>query len=133
MTDRMPARPIILTIDDAKAVRLLAERALSAFECEATEATNGFNGFFAIERARPDLILLDISMPVMDGLEMLRRLKATPEIADIPVIMLASRADHAVLPELPAMGARDTLLKPFDESALVAKIQGVLKLKPARK
>jgi CheY-like chemotaxis protein len=129
----MPARPTILTIDDAKAVRLLAERALSAFDCEPTEAANGFNGFYAIERARPDLILLDISMPVMDGLEMLGRLKATPEIADIPVIMLASRADHAVIPQLPGMGAIDTLMKPFNEAALLAKVRGVLKLKPARK
>ena len=129
----MPARPTILTIDDAKAVRLLAERALSAFDCEMTEAANGFNGFFAIERARPDLILLDVSMPVMDGLEMLRRIKATPEIADIPVIMLTSRADHAIIPELPAMGARGSLMKPFDEAALLEKVHGVLKLKPVRK
>ena len=129
----MPARPTILTVDDAKAVRLLVARALEPFDCEATEAANGFNGFFAIERARPDLILLDISMPVMDGLEMLRRLKITPEIADIPVIMLTSRADHAIIPELAGRGARDTLMKPFDEAAVLEKIRGVLKLKPARK
>lgn len=129
----MPGRPTILTIDDAKAVRLLADRALSAFDCQTSEAANGFNGFFAIERARPDLILLDVSMPVMDGLEMLRRIKAAPEIADIPVIMLTSRADHAVMAELAAMGARDTLMKPFNEAALLEKVQGVLKLKPARK
>ncbi len=129
----MSTRPTILTVDDAKAVRLLVARALEPFDCEATEAANGFNGFFAIERARPDLILLDISMPVMDGLEMLRRLKITPEIADIPVIMLTSRADHAVIPELPSRGACDTLMKPFTETAVVEKIRGVLKLKPARK
>ena len=129
----MPARPIILTVDDAKSLRLLVERVLSAFDCETTEAANGFNGFFAIERARPDLILLDISMPVMDGLEMLRRIKATPEIADIPVIMLASRADHVVIPELTARGACGILMKPFNEAALLEKVQGVLKLKPAGK
>ena len=129
----MSARPVILTVDDAKALRLLVEKALGAFDCETTEAANGFNGFFAIERARPDLILLDISMPVMDGLEMLRRLKATPEVADIPVIMLASRADHAVLPELAAMGAHGTLMKPFNEATLLEKVQGVLQLKPAMK
>jgi len=126
-------RPTILTIDDAKALRVLVANALAPFDCEATEATNGFNGFFAIERARPDLILLDISMPVMDGLEMLRRLKITPEIADIPVIMLTSRADHAIIPELAGRGARDTLMKPFDEAALLEKIRSVLKLKPVKK
>ncbi len=125
-------RPTILTIDDAKAVRLLAEKALSAFDCETTEAANGFNGFYAIERARPDLILLDIAMPVMDGLEMLERIKGTPEIADIPVIMLTSRADHAVIPQLPEMGAHDTLMKPFTEAALLEKIKAVVKLKPAK-
>lgn len=125
-------RPTILTIDDAKAVRLLVEEALGAFDCDVHEATNGFNGFFAIERARPDLILLDIAMPVMDGLEMLERLKGTPQIADIPVIMLPSRADHAVIPSLTTRGACGVLLKPFTKEALVAAIQQVVKLPPAR-
>jgi len=126
-------RPTILTVDDAKALRLMVERALGAFACEATEASNGYNAFFAIERARPDLILLDIAMPVMDGVETLRRLKEAPELADIPVIMLTSRADHAIIPQLPAMGAADTLMKPFNEAALLEKIRGVLKLRPAKK
>ena len=125
-------RPIILTVDDAKAIRDLAEKTLHAFDCEATSATNGYNAFFAIERQRPDLILLDISMPVMDGIETLSRLKGAPEIADIPVIMLTSRADHRIIPKLPGMGAKDTLMKPFTESALLEKIRGVLPLKPNR-
>ena len=129
----MATRLTVLTVDDAKTVRLLVAKALEPFDCEVTEAANGFNGFFAIERARPDLILLDISMPVMDGLEMLRRLKITPQIAAIPVIMLTSRADHAIIPELAGMGARDTLMKPFDEAAVLEKIRGVLKLKAAGK
>jgi CheY-like chemotaxis protein len=125
-------RPTILTVDDAKAVRSLVEQALGAFDCEATEATNGFNAFFAIESARPDLILLDISMPVMDGLETLSRLKAAPELAAIPVIMLTSPADHAVIPQLTSLGASGTLMKPFKEAALLEKIRSVLKLSPRK-
>lgn len=126
-------RPIILTVDDAKAVRSLVEKTLSGFACEVTEATNGFNAFFAIESARPHLILLDISMPIMGGVETLNRLKAAPELAGIPVIMLTSRADHTVVPLLPKMGAIDHLMKPFDQTALLDKIQRVIKLKPATK
>jgi CheY-like chemotaxis protein len=125
-------RPTILTVDDAKAVRLLAQKALSAFDCDATEASNGYNAFFAIERARPDLILLDVSMPIMGGIETLSRLKAAPELAAIPVIMLTSRADHDVMSELATLGAGDTLMKPFNEAALLEKIRGVLKLKPGK-
>ena len=125
-------RPNILTVDDSKALRLIVEKALRAFDCETTESTNGYNAFFAIESARPDLILLDISMPVMDGIETLRRLKAAPELAAIPVIMLTSRADHAVIPELAALGASGHLMKPFNEAALLEKIGSVLKLKPAK-
>jgi CheY-like chemotaxis protein len=124
--------PTILTVDDAKAVRMLVQTALGAFDCEATEATNGFNAFFAIESARPGLILLDISMPVMNGLETLSRLKAAPELAEIPVIMLTSPADHAVIPKLAAMGACGTLMKPFKEAALLEKIRSVLKLAPRK-
>ncbi len=126
-------RPIILTVDDAKAVRDLVEKVVAPFDCEATSATNGYNAFFAIERQRPDLILLDISMPIMDGIETLSRLKGAPEIADIPVIMLTSRADHRVIPELPGLGAKDTLMKPFTEAALLEKIQSALQLKPVKR
>ncbi len=125
-------RPHILTVDDSKGLRLMVEKALGAFDCEVSEASNGYNAFFAIDRARPDLILLDVAMPVMDGIETLTRLKAAPELAAIPVIMLTSRADHAVMGQLVTLGARDTLMKPFDAAALVEKVRAVLKLKPAK-
>ena len=125
-------RRTILTVDDSKGLRLMVEKALGGFDCDVHEAANGYNAFFAIERARPDLILLDISMPVMDGIEMLTRLKAAPELADIPVLMLTSRADHAIIPQLPALGAHDSLMKPFTEAALLEKIRGIIKLKPTK-
>ena len=123
-------RPTILTVDDAKAVRDLAEKALGGFDCEATSATNGYNAFFAIEKARPDLILLDISMPIMGGVETLQRLKAAPELANIPVIMLTSRADHGVVPLLAGMGAVGSLEKPFNAATLLDKIRETVALKP---
>ena len=122
-------RPTILTVDDAKAVRDLVEKTLSSFDCNVTSATNGYNAFFAIESTRPDLILLDISMPVMGGVETLQRLKAAPELRDIPVIMLTSRADHTVAPLLAGMGAKDSLIKPFNEIALLEKIRSIVQLK----
>jgi len=125
-------RPLILTVDDAKAVRSLVEQTLAEFACDVTEATNGFNAFFAIESARPDLILLDISMPIMGGVETLNRLKAAPELAAIPVIMLTSRADHAVIPLLGKMGAIDHLVKPFDAADLLAAIRRVVPLPSKR-
>ncbi len=126
-------RPTILTVDDSKALRLFVAKALSAFECESDEASNGFNAFFAIERTRPDLILLDVLMPVMEGWETLRRLKGAPELADIPVIMMTSPADRPLIPELMSMGAAGTLMKPFNEAALLEAVRSVLKLKPAKK
>lgn len=125
-------RPTILTVDDSKALRLFVQRTLGAFDCETGEASNGYNAFFAIERARPDLILLDIAMPVMDGLETLARLKNAPELRAIPVIMLTSPADHAVMARLAELGAGGTLMKPFNETALIEKVRSILELNPAR-
>ncbi len=122
-------RPTILTVDDSKALRLFVQQALAPFDCEAGESNNGYNAFFAIERARPDLILLDVAMPVMDGREMLSRLKSEPELQSIPVIMLTSPADHAAVPQLVKLGASGILQKPFSAAALIGKIRTVLALK----
>ncbi len=123
-------RPAILTVDDAKAVRLLAGRALAPFDCDFAEAPNGFNALFAMERALPDLILLDVNMPTMGGLQMLTMMRANPTLRSIPVIMLTSPADHEVLPKLTALGIHGLLQKPFNEAALVEIIRGVLALPP---
>ena len=125
-------RPKILIVDDAKALRLLVDKALSAFDCEIREATNGFNALFAMETSMPDLILLDVSMPIMTGLQMLTMMRSNPTLKSVPVIMLTSRADHLILPQLTALGVSGMLLKPFNETALIEKIQSVIKLKPVR-
>jgi len=126
-------RPSLLTVDDAKAVRLLVEKILSPYDCEVNEASNGYNAFFAIERHRPDLILLDVSMPVMDGMETLRRLKGAAELADIPVIMMTSPADRPLLPEISALGAGGTIMKPFDPATLLTSIGRLLPIQPVTK
>jgi CheY-like chemotaxis protein len=130
-TPKPSSRPYtILAVDDSKALRSFVQKTLQPFSCEVCEATNGFNAFFAIERARPDLVLLDVNMPVMDGLEALTRIKSTPELEAIPVIMLTSPADHAVIDKIIALKADGMLVKPFSETALLEKIRGILDLKP---
>jgi two-component system chemotaxis response regulator CheY len=62
--------------------------------------------------------------------DMLERLKAAPELADIPVLMLTSPTDHAVMGDIATLGASDTLMKPFTPAALLEKIRAIIKLKP---
>ena len=125
-------RPKILAIDDSKAVRLIVHKALATFDCDVNEAANGFNGLFAMEKDQPDLILLDVSMPVMDGVEMLTLLKSHPWLKIIPVIMLTSPSDHQVLSKITALGVNDSIVKPFASDTLIAAIRRILDLKPAR-
>ncbi|MDP2139029.1 MAG: response regulator [Candidatus Didemnitutus sp.] len=121
-------RPQILTVDDARTVRLIAERALAAYDCDVNEATNGFNALFAMEKVLPDLVLLDVSMPVMGGLELLTMMRSNPALRKIPVLMLTSPADHAVRPQIEELGVSGILMKPFNEVTLVEKIRGVISL-----
>lgn len=124
-------RPHILVIDDSKAVRIIAAKALGRFDCVVDEAANGFNGLFAMERTLPDLLLLDVSMPIMDGLEMLTLLKSHPQLRLVPVILLTASTDHKVLPRLVALGVNAQLRKPFTDAVLVETIRTVIELKPA--
>jgi CheY-like chemotaxis protein len=121
-------RPKILAVDDSKTVRLIAQKVLSDFDCDVSEATNGFTALFAMERSLPDLILLDVSMPTMGGVEMLTLLKSKPDLKAIPVIMLTSPADHAVSGRIAELGVSGTLMKPFTPAALLEKIRSVLDL-----
>jgi CheY-like chemotaxis protein len=125
-------RPHILVVDDSKAVRLIAQKALAPFDCDVGEATNGFTALFAMERKLPDLLLLDVSMPTMDGLEMLEMMRANPQLGSLPVIMMVSSTDHKVLPKIVALGVSAQVKKPFTDAALAEAVCAVLKLKPAK-
>lgn len=122
----------ILVIDDSKAVRLIIKKVLTPFACVVSEATNGFTGLFAMERALPDLLLIDVSMPTMDGVEMLAMLKSNPQLSQIPVVMLTASTDHKVLPKITALGVNSMLKKPFTEAAALETIRSVIKLKPVK-
>lgn len=123
-------RPKILIVDDSKTLRVIIQQALRAYDCDVHEATNGFNALFQMERALPNLVLLDVNMPVMGGLEMLTMMRSNPVLKALPVIMLTSPADHAVLAELATLGVRVILKKPFTPAALIEQIRAVLDLSP---
>lgn len=125
-------RPHILVIDDSKAVRLIAQQALAPFDCDVGEATNGYTALFAMERKLPDLLLLDVSMPTMDGFEMLEMMRANPQLGALPVVMMVSSTDHKVLPKIVALGISAQVKKPFTETALTEAVLSVLKLKPLK-
>jgi len=121
-------RPKILDVDDSKGVRNLVNGVLFPFDCDISEASNGYNALFMMEQSLPNLIILDINMPVMGGVEMLTMLKSKPELQTIPVIMLASPTDHAVMGEIKQLGVSGILLKPFNKASLLEMIRSVLVL-----
>lgn len=125
-------RPNILVIDDSKAVRLIALKALASFDCDVREATNGFTGLFAMERLLPDLILLDVAMPTMNGDTLLEMMRSHDQLKKLPVIMLISTTDHKILPKITALGVGAFVKKPFTGEALVQAVRGVLRLKAAK-
>ena len=131
-TTEQSRRPLILAVDDAKGVRTIVGTVLAPFDCNVEGAANGYNALFMMESALPDLIVLDVNMPIMGGLEMLTMLKSKPELAGIPVIILASPADHAVLPQLKELGLAGLLMKPFDPSALLEAIRSNISLQPGK-
>lgn len=121
-------RPVILVIDDSKAVRSLVRKALAGFDCLINEAANGYDGLHAMERAMPDLLLIDVRMPVMDGVELLTMLKSKDELKVIPVIMLTATTDKADLPLIGRLGVQGMIQKSFTEAALAQAVQSVIKL-----
>jgi CheY-like chemotaxis protein len=107
-------RPRILIVDDLEDHRELLSQVLVDLGYSVTSAGNGQAALESIEEGRPDLVLLDLWMPVMDGAELLSRLRShdDPEVARIPVVLMT--ADPAAAPERTAGAIPDlTLSKPF--------------------
>ena len=122
----------VLIADDDALLRAVLEHKLTAAGYLVRCAEDGGAAHAAVEEGWPDLVVLDAMMPVMDGFEVLRRLKQTPAMRDIPVVMLtALKRDQDVLSAL-QIGASDYLSKPFNPDELVARLARLVPLANAR-
>lgn len=120
----------ILTVDDSKTVRIIVRKAFKSYDCEILEAGNGVEGLAVAAKEMPDLILLDITMPVMDGVEMLTKLKSDPQLKGIPVMMLTAEGGRDNVLKIAKIGVRDYIVKPFKEDVLIEKAGRIIELKP---
>jgi two-component system cell cycle response regulator DivK len=113
----------VLVIEDQEDNRRILRDLLGSVGFEVLEANDGIEGVAAAARERPDLILMDIQMPEMDGYEATRRIKADPASASIPVIAVTSYALSGDEDKAKAAGCDDYVTKPFSPRALLAKVR----------
>ena len=111
-----------LVVDDSRVVRLLARRILESGGFEVTEAEDGARALAACREAMPDCVLLDWNMPVMNGIEFLRELRATFGPDDPPVIFCTTENDLGFIAEALESGAQEYIMKPFDAGILFGKL-----------
>jgi two-component system cell cycle response regulator len=125
----------ILIVDDVATNRIVLKVKLAAERYAVAQASTGREALAAVRGAaqgdRPDLVLLDVGLPDMDGVAVLRAMRSDPQTADIPVLMFTAAADRALRLRALAAGADGFLDKPFDDAVLLARIRSLLR-DPAR-
>lgn len=115
--------PRILVVEDEVHIQRLIKLVLEKHKFEVDTASSGEEALQRLKtEARPDMILLDILMPGVDGLSVLRTLKTTAEFKDIPVVMLTALAQENVVLQGIKLGAKDYIRKPFHPTELVKRL-----------
>ena len=122
--------PKILSVDDSRMIHTLINKGFAPYDVQMVFASNGAEGLEVAAREMPDVILLDVTMPVMDGIECLTKLKADSSLKDIPVIMLTAEAGKENVLKIAKMGVRDYIVKPFTEAAVIDRVSRIVDLKP---
>jgi len=121
--------PRILVVDDNETNRDILRTRLSPHGYELLEAADGEEALSAARQHRPDLILLDVMMPKIDGIEVCRRLKSDADLPFMAIILVTAKADSKDVVAGLEAGADEYLIKPVDQAALVARVKSMLRLK----
>lgn len=122
----------VLVIEDDEDIRELIRYNLEREGFRVTETATGEEGLVQVRARRPDLILLDLMLPGIQGLEVCRRIRASDDTATVPLIMVSAKGEEPDVVAGLEMGADDFVAKPFSPRELVARIRSVLRRGPAR-
>jgi two-component system, OmpR family, phosphate regulon response regulator PhoB len=117
----------VLVVDDDSDINLALQMALRLGGYEADGAETGTAALEACARSCPDLVLLDLMLPDLDGLEVCRRLRANPATARVPIVFVTARTDETTRVRGLAVGADDYVVKPFSTQELMLRIRAVLR------
>lgn len=123
----MLGRDLIVVIDDENDIRELIQYNLTKAGYDVRCAASGEDGLALINQCSPSLILLDLMLPGIDGLDVCRTLKRNPALAAIPVIMISARGEEADVVSGLEIGADDYVSKPFSPRVLLARVRSVLR------
>jgi two-component system, OmpR family, phosphate regulon response regulator PhoB len=120
------ATPLVLLVDDESAIRTICRVNLETDGMAVVEAMDGRDALERIRERRPELVLLDVMMPDVDGWEVAEQLAAVPETREIPVVFLSARAAREDRQRAQELGAVGYIIKPFDPLRLGAVVRDVL-------
>jgi CheY-like chemotaxis protein len=119
-------QPVVLVVDDDEFQQKIAGKILEERHYHPVFAAGGIDALKVLRKTRPDMILMDVMMPDMGGLEVLRYIKSAPQLADIPIVMLTGQSDKSVVVESIKAGAAGFVVKPYDRDTLLGKVAQVL-------
>lgn len=120
-------KPRILLIEDEEDIAALIKLQAEISGYKLLVEVDGLNGMRAVEREKPDLVILDIMLPGQSGLDVCRKIKTNPELRDIPVIMLSAKSEEIDVILGLELGADDYVSKPFSPKILFSRVRAVLR------
>ena len=124
--EEVRVRPLVMVVDDSITMRKVTSRVLERHEYEVSTAKDGVDAVEKLHERVPDLMLLDIEMPRMDGYELATHMKADPRLRDVPIIMITSRSGDKHRQRAFDIGVDRYLGKPYQEADLLVQISEVL-------
>ncbi|MGW4896724.1 two-component system response regulator CseB [Kitasatospora sp. NPDC004240] len=124
MNPTAPSHPHILIVEDDEVIREATRMALERYGFPVSTAADGLEGLETFHAVRPDLILLDVMLPLLDGVGLCRRIR---EESQLPILMMSARTDAVDVVSGLEAGADDYVVKPFESAVLVARIRTVLR------
>src|SRR5215468_9204849 len=118
--------PRVLLVDDSRTVRKIVEQILQRERIEVVSASDGLEAFAILVDAQPDLMLLDILLPRMDGYQVCQVVRHHPDFRDLPILLLSSKGSMVDRMRGKLAGSTDYISKPFDSAALLLTVQRYL-------